>query len=278
MRSTTLDFKRALAGNHAFAHSVDADGKTAHAVMEVNDSIIAVRPAGGAWSSVNDMLKYVQMEIDKGTLPDGKRYISEKSLLERRAPQVALSKDASYGMGLMVDKTWGVTVVHHGGDMIGYHSDMMWFPAQRVGAVILTNGDSGGLLRGPFRRKLLELMFDGRPQADADVTSAAKRMFDDIAANRKLLTVPADPEQAGKLAAHYTNAALGDIAVTHSGGSTWFDFGEWKSEVASRHEPDGSTTFVTIAPGVDGFEFAASPANHTLITRDAQHEYVFREQ
>ena len=46
-------------------------------------------------------------------------------------------------MGLMVDTTYGIPVVHHGGDMIGYHSDMMWLPEHNVGAVILTNGDVG---------------------------------------------------------------------------------------------------------------------------------------
>jgi len=77
----------------------------------------------------------------------GHTYISKEPLLERRAPQVYIGKDVSYGMGLMVDTTYGVPVVHHGGDLVGYHSDMMWLPLQGVGAVILTNGDPGWLLR-----------------------------------------------------------------------------------------------------------------------------------
>ena len=135
--------------------------------------MIPVRPAGGAWGSVNDVLKYVQMELAEGKLPDGKQYISKEALLARRAPQVALNKDASYGMGLMVDKTWGVTVVHHGGDIIGFHSDMMWLPEHGVGAVVLTNGDPGWLIRSVFRRKLLEVLFEGRAEADAQIASAA---------------------------------------------------------------------------------------------------------
>ena len=34
--------------------------------------------------------------------------------------------------------TYGVPVVHHGGDMVGFHSDMMWLPGHGVGAVVLT--------------------------------------------------------------------------------------------------------------------------------------------
>lgn len=279
MKSTTFDFKRALAANHAGSHGASVDGKTIHAVMAVNYSIIPVRPAGGAWSNVHDLLKYVQMEIDEGMLPNGKRYIGREALLARRAPQVAIGKDVTYGMGLMVDTTYGVPVLRHGGDMIGYHSDMIWLPQQRVGAVILTNSEPGVYLRGPFRRKLLELLFDGKPEADNDVAAAAKRYYDDLAAARKLLTVPAEAAEAGKLAARYSNAALGDVAVTSNGSVTTFDFGEWKSEVATRRENDGTITFVTISPGIDGLEFIPGGGEKkTLTVRDAQHEYVFVEK
>ena len=162
------------------------------------------------------------------------------------------------------------------GDMIGYHSDMIWLPQSNVGAVILTNGDPGWALRGPFRRKLLEVLFEGHPEADADVAAQAKSFYEQKAADRKLLTVPAPAADAGKLAAHYENDALGNIDVLRDGVKTLFDFGEWKTEVASRHNPDGSLSFLTISPGGDGFEFVvgAGPQS-TLTLRDAQHEYVF---
>jgi CubicO group peptidase (beta-lactamase class C family) len=218
MTATTLDFARALASNHATAHAPDLDGKPALAVMDINYAVIPVRPAGGAWSSARDMLKYVQMELEEGKLPDGTRYVSREALLARREPQVSIGQDTTYGMGLMVDTKYGIPVVHHGGDMIGYHSDMIWLPEHGVGAVILTNADPGWVLRGAFRRKLLEVLFDGRPEADADVAAQAKSYFDQLAAERKLFTVPAPAEDAGKLAARYTNDALGEIAVRRSGG------------------------------------------------------------
>jgi len=276
MKSTTFDYKRAMSGNHSVAHAPDVDGKPAIAVFDLNYSIIPLRPAGAGWSSVNDMLKYVSMELANGALPDGSRYISKGPLLARRDAKVPIGKDAVYGMGLMVDTTYGVPVVHHGGDMIGFHSDMMWLPEQQVGAVVLTNGDPGWLIRGGFRRKLQEVLFDGNPEADADLAAAAKSFFAQIAAERKTLVVPANAQEAGKLGAHYKNAALGDVAVQRSGAKTMFDFGEWQSEVASRRNPDGTTSFITISPGVSGFEFVVgSGAKKTLTLRDAQHEYVF---
>jgi CubicO group peptidase (beta-lactamase class C family) len=279
MSSTTFDYARALRRDHASAHSQDIDGKSALAAMEVNYSIIPLRPAGAAWSNVRDVLKYVAMELDKGTLPGGKRYVAEETLLARRAPQVSIGKDVTYGMGLVVNTTYGIPVVHHGGDMIGYHSDMMWLPDHGVGAVVLTNGDPGWLIRNSFQRKLLEVLFDGRPEADEDITVAAKTYFERIAAERKLLTVPADPAESAKLAARYASDALGEIAVTRKGQATIFDFGEWKSEVASRKNPDGSISFITTRPGASGFEFVVGQKEkRVLIVRDAQHEYTFTEK
>jgi CubicO group peptidase (beta-lactamase class C family) len=279
MKVTTFNFSTALTGNHATAHSPDVDGKPAKALMEINYAAIPVRPAAGGWSSVRDMSKYVSMELAEGKLPDGTTYISKGPLLERREPQIWIGKDVSYGMGLSVDTTYGVPVVHHGGDMIGYHSDMMWLPQQNVGAVILTNGDPGWLIRGRFRRKLLEVLFDGRPEADALLESDAKSFFASMAAERKLMTIPADATESAKLARHYSNASLGEIAVSASGPSTIFDFGEWKSEVSSRKNPDGTISFITIVPGETGDEFVVgSGPKRTLIMRDAQHEYVFEER
>jgi hypothetical protein len=160
--------------------------------------------------------------------------------------------------------------------MVGFHSDMMWLPGQKVGAVVLTNGNPGLILRTLYRRKLLEVLFDGNPEADAQVAAQAKTFYAELAAERKLLTVPAESAESAKLAPRYANAALGEIAVTHPGAETVFDFGEWKTPVASRKNPDGTVSFITIAPGGDGFEFVVgSGPKKTLVIRDAQHEYVF---
>jgi CubicO group peptidase (beta-lactamase class C family) len=278
MNATTFDYGRALAGNHADAHAPDIDGNPARAVFDLNYSAIPLRPAGAAWSNVNDMLKYVAMELAEGALPNEERYIGKEPLLERRESKVPIGNDYAYGMGLGVDTTYDVSVVHHGGDLIGYHSDMMWLPDYNVGAVILTNGDPGWLIRGRFMRKLLEVLFDGVPEADVALAADSEQFFDQMAADRKLLAVPANSGDAGKLAAHYSNHALGEIAVSHPGAETVFDFGEWKSEVASRNNPDGTVSFITIDPGINGLEFVVgSDTERTLVLRDAQHEYVFDE-
>jgi CubicO group peptidase (beta-lactamase class C family) len=276
MTSTTFNYAKALAGNHASPHAPDVDGKTSNATMDLNYAIIPDRPAGAAWSNVHDLLRYVAMELAEGKLPDGTQYIGRDALLKRRERQVDIGKETTYGMGLMVDTKYGTPVVHHGGDLSGFHSDIMWLPEHNVGAVVLTNANPGWVIRDVFQRKLLEVLFDGRDEADADAAAQAKNFYAQLAANRKLLTLPADAAESSKLAGHYHNDALGDIEVQRNGGRTVFNFDEFRSEVASRKYPDGSVSFITIAPGIDGLEFVVSAGGAKRLTiRDAQHEYVF---
>lgn len=274
MDSTTFDFEKAMSGNYASAHSTTIDGKPAHVPMDWNFAVVHLRPAGGAWSNVEDMLKYIQMEIDEGVLPNGKRYISSESLLERRQRKVSTGSHSYYGMGLGIDESWGVTVVHHGGDMLGQHSDMMWLPGHGVGAVVLTNGDPGWLIRSNFQRKLLEVLFDGQPRALEDLTTATELYYDGFQARRSQYDLPANKEVVETLAVSYRNNELGEISVSRDGGELIFDFGEFTNAVTTKSNPDGTLSFVSISPGWTDFEWVAGDGQ-TLILRDSQHEYVF---
>jgi CubicO group peptidase (beta-lactamase class C family) len=280
MATTTFDFAAALKGDVAQPHGDDVDGKVTRARMDLNYSVVPVRPAGGVWTSPRELAKYLEMELAKGMLPSGRRLVSEENLQARYQPQVIVGADVTYGMALMVDTRYGVPVVHHGGDLAGYHSDMIWLPEHGVGAVILTNGDSGVIIRGPLLRRLLEVLFDGKPEAEEMLKVAAAQRKAAIAKERERLVVPAEPAAVGKLAPRYTNQALGEVKVLNEGDATVFDVGEWKSTVASRKNDDGTISFITIDPTLAGFEFVVADKDGTrrLITRDAQHEYVFVEQ
>lgn len=277
MSSTTFDMAKAQRGNHARPHSDTIDFVPALAQMGFNYAIVPHRPAGGVWTSARDLARYVQLELNRGLTPEGKRIVSEQNLLARRHPQVATGEDSSYGMGLSVAKRNGVTVISHGGSLLGFKSDWAALPDHGVGAVLLTNADKGGALLGPFRRRLLEVLFDGKPEARENVAAAANNMRENRASERKRLTVPPDPAAAAKLSPAYQSPELGPLAVKRKQDETWFDVGEWKSRVATRKNDDGTVSFLTIDPGLIGFEFvpAAKSGKQALVIRDAQHEYVF---
>ncbi len=126
-------------------------------------------------------------------------------------------------------------------------------------------------------RRLLEVLYDGRPEAADDVAASAKTLFARIAAERPRLVVPAAPDAAAALAAHYRSPDLGRIDVTRDSGGVVFDFGAFKSHVASRKNDDGTISFIAVDPGAAGFEFVlGTGATKTLTTRDGQHVYVYQ--
>jgi hypothetical protein len=145
--------------------------------------------------------------------------------------------------------------------------------------VLLTNADNGGMLEGPFSRRLLEILFDGKPEAEADIASSAAAHKAELAKQRERLVVPAAPEMVSGLAKHYSSKELGELDVRSSNGATIFDLGEWKSSVASRKNDDGTTSLITIDPGTEGFEFVVGERSgkRVLVIRDGQHEYTFIE-
>ncbi|MFT3767961.1 MAG: serine hydrolase domain-containing protein [Minicystis sp.] len=280
MTSTTFDFAEAQRKDHASPHAEDFSGKPAVAENDVNRvSMIPVRPAGGAWSNVKDVRRYVQMELARGKLPDGRRFISEEALLARRAPQIAMAPDEAYALGLMVNTELGIPYVHHGGYLVGYRSDFFWLPEHGVGGVILTNADSGSILRRSLLRRTLEVLFDGNPEAAEDLALAVAEREAWLAKERARSVLPADPKVVAKLAKRYTSPDFGDIIIRTDAKGTVFDFGGWKSTVASRKDDDGTTALVTIDPGVSGFDFVATEqaGARRLVLRDPQHEHVFTE-
>lgn len=279
MTATTPVLRGALPVNHAAGHDLDIDGSARVSSQGLNYASISTRPAGNHWSNVRDMLRYVRMELARGLLPGGRRYIREDVLLARRVPQVTEGLNEYYGMGLKIDRQWGVPVIHHGGSMIGYRSDMIWLPDHGVGAVILINSDTGAQLRSAFRRRLLEILFDGKPIATEQMKAGAQRARKAVATQRQQLTVPAAPEAVRRLAVRYRSPELGGLEVRRDGGGTRFDFGGWNSEVATRLAEDGTVTFATISPGEDGFDFAVADqaGQRRLVIRDSEREYVFSE-
>ena len=176
MSRTTLDFAEATQGNWARPHAVDIVGHPQlilDAGQKLNFAFTRYGAAGGAWSTANDLARYVRFELNGGKLDDGRQYISAANLLRRRVANVPVGEDRVYGMGMQVDRDYGVDVVHHGGSLAGYKSDIVIIPDAGIGAVLLTNSDDGGAMLRPFMRRLLELLYDGKPEAAGDVSAAA---------------------------------------------------------------------------------------------------------
>ena len=279
MTRTTFDTAEVMKGNWAKPHDFDIEDRIAPAAMDLNLAMEPFLPAGGAWSTAHDMALYVINELEEGVLPNGGRLVSAESLLARRAHNVPTGEASWYGMGLFDDQTYGVSVIQHGGSLVGYKSNWFAVPAADAAVVILTNSDAGQGLLGSLSRRFLEVLYDGKPEAAENVASLVERRDIALAKFRSEIDNPGNPELLGSLADRYANAALGPLTVRREGGRTYLQSTTIASEVTTKKNEDGTYSIVMISPGLrgSGILVGSKDGKRTLTLDDGQHEYVWVE-
>ena len=255
MHETTFSTPLALAGNHAAAHGKDADGALHVLGREIAESVCTSGlPGGGVWSTAHDMIRYVQNELAEGVLANGRRYIAPEHLLARRARGVPTGAASWYGMGLREQVRCGVSVIHHGGGLPGYYSDVFIIPSAQVGAVVLANATSGRHLRDShFLRRLLEVLYDGRPEAEEDVVAVAEQLEAQRVGERKRLIIPVPEPVAESLASAYVNDKLGGLGIERVGRSLRIHSQAWTTEVAAHRDADGTISLTPLEPQIIGY-------------------------
>src|SRR5207247_2527325 len=158
------------------------------------------RAAGGPCCIVRDYARYVGLELAKRQLPDGSTSVTEKNLLARRAPQVRVGEESWYGMGLSLEDVKGIRVISHGGSMFGYKSNFFLVPDVGVGGVILTNADSGWDVTRAIMRRTLEVIYDGKPEAEETLLSAVRETKTYLTGSQRDWKVPPDAAEVKRLA------------------------------------------------------------------------------
>jgi CubicO group peptidase (beta-lactamase class C family) len=280
MKDSTFDYAKGMAGNWAAPHGLDVDGRVVKMSNDFNWAPYPYRPAGAAFSTTSDMVRYVQLELGKGVTPEGKRVVSEANLVERRKKGVQVGPDSWYGMGLFQRDASGVQVVTHGGTLLGYHSNWYALPESGVGLVILTNADPGAQMFGPVLRRLLEVLYDGQPEAARDITAAATRIKAQAKAKRERLTYPGDAAVLGNLAGHYSDPSVGQITVSEKDGQKWIKAGFVEGPIATRKNADGTLSILSAGPGNIGVDalVGTKDGKRTLTINDGQQtQYVYVE-
>lgn len=129
--------------------------KRADEIIEIPyRNIDAIGPAGSINSSVNDMLKWVQLHLNDGKIGD-KQLVSAKNLLKMHSPHKVIESfratnfpqfhNPSYGLGWFIYDYDGTLVVQHGGNIDGFSAMVYLLPEENIGMVILTNLNGNGL-------------------------------------------------------------------------------------------------------------------------------------
>jgi CubicO group peptidase (beta-lactamase class C family) len=273
MQATTLDFSRVEKTNHAAPHGLDLHNTFIPFDISYEKWVESIRPAGGIWSNVDDMARYLIMELNNGVTAEGKRVISEKNLLARREPQIKITDKISYGLGLMTENDHGVEVVSHGGMTMGFSSNLLFLPEHNVGLVILTNGRGSALMQG-IKRKFMELLFHGKPQAQSMIKMDVEQQDKMFAKNLEIINFKPDSTWLKQFVGVYENPVLGQIIIRETPDGAELDARLWKSalgEIREKHK-----LILTDLPFA-GLEFLPLQKNgiQQLVLESGQHKYVF---
>ncbi len=144
-RSLALSSEITSATNKATAHSV-VHGEIVKIPYGQLDNLA---PAGAISSSVNDMSKWVMMQLNNGKF-DGKTVIPASAIQQTRVPQSILGDAnhlyngghfALYGMGWFLEEYGGKKIVSHTGGVNGFVTSVTLIPEEKLGIVVLTNTD-----------------------------------------------------------------------------------------------------------------------------------------
>lgn len=275
MNRTTFSFEEIeAADDYALPYMLNAVGEYYPAPLSEEEWLIKIAPAGAVWSTANDMAKYLITEINKGVTADGTRVISEENLTYTWQPQVAISADSSYGLGWIIENYKGLTIYSHGGNTLGYSSEMAFLPDTGIGIVVLSN-QRLSILNTAVAYRLLELLFQQEFEYDGQINFILQSTEEAVDEFTAQIQDKVEPEAAAAMAGTYTNEALGVITVEVEEGIVYLDAGEFRSEIRAAKNDSGELYYFAYDGPLAGVTLNPGDDNTTLTIGEGVVTYVF---
>jgi CubicO group peptidase (beta-lactamase class C family) len=256
--------------NKAMGH-VLVDGKWVQKFKRDPDT---ESPAGGVSSSVNDLTKWMRLQLANGKF-EGKQIVNEKALAETHHPQILTGFNpftglpGFYGLGWNVsyDQEGRLRLNHSGAFALGAATHANLVPAEQLGIVVLTNAYPVGIAEA-LGTTFLDTALYGKPTHDW--LAIFKQVFSDPAAIGTVLGFdyskpPASPAAALKDSAYvgrYTNDYFGDISIVEKQGGLAIEQGPKKMIFVMKHYDRDTFTYETEgenAVGRSGLTFTIGP-------------------
>jgi len=188
----------------------------------------AQAPAGGVSTTLNDLARWLRLQINDGTL-DGKQLIAPEALAETHTPQIVTSfspeqgRLSSYGLGWIVGLERGGTPTwkHSGEFSLGVRTEVALLPTQGLGIAVLSNAAPSGVPEGLIE-SFIDLVVVGK--LERDWVEFANRMMD--ADTKKSIdqqrdysrppTRPAPPLMLSAYTGKFENEFFGTIGFVES--------------------------------------------------------------
>jgi CubicO group peptidase (beta-lactamase class C family) len=245
MPETTFAFgKVTTSGNYALPHNIDAGGKSTSLPLTIEAFATGVAPAGGVWSNVLDMGRYLATQMNGGVSPDGKRVVSAENLHETWTPQIQALGGSYYGLGWGVGRYKGIRILQHSGGTVGFTSDLALMPDAKLGIVVLNNSGAGEAFHNAVRQRIIELAFGLSPEHEALFAYSLDSAHRTSQATLAALQSAVDPVTVAPYLGAYHNDALGDVVLVMADNRLVIITGGFKSELKSA----GHDTYVLYDP------------------------------
>ncbi len=107
---------------------------------------IPMIPAGGLYTNINDMAKYLQFHMNKGVVK-GRRLLGADLMEQMHTIQFARSRQRfGYCLGLIRCPVSDSYCIYHAGAGYGFSSIMVMFPEKKIGVVLLTNFENESVI------------------------------------------------------------------------------------------------------------------------------------
>ncbi|MFN8343611.1 MAG: serine hydrolase [Spirosomataceae bacterium] len=196
--------------------------------------------AGGIYSSVTDMSKWIIMQMDNGKYGNGKQLFSEEVHEDMWTPQTIIpvrgknsynTHFSSYGLGWGLTDVKGYKQATHTGGLAGIVTQVTLLPELKLGIIVFTNQQSGAAftsVTNTIKDSYLGIQGVDRVKENHDRVlrgeAEAKKITDalwrDIDAQQKANTSKTDVTQ---FAGTYRDPWFGEVVISMKNGKLWFD-------------------------------------------------------
>jgi hypothetical protein len=109
----------------------------------------------------------------------------------------------SYGMGWYIEQYRGVELLWHDGNVFGFKALMAMIPAADIGLVVLSNSIMSITFNAGVQYRLVELLFDLPPEAEAEFDRRWAAFEQAIAEIRGSVSPTVDPQAVTKFVGDY---------------------------------------------------------------------------
>lgn len=197
--------------------------------------------AGGIYSSIADLSKWVMVQLADGALaPGGGRLFSARAHQEMWSPQTIIrvgrpgpynTHFAAYGLGFFLNDVKGYKQVSHTGGLEGMVTQITMIPELQLGIIVLTNQEEGGAFSAVTDQ--IKDSYFGIRGTDRVMEYATNRNMALMNEKKLLDSIDRSLEQARSAGTGprdltiymgtYRDPWLGEVVISMKNGRPWFD-------------------------------------------------------